>query len=83
MSDSWLYEALYRKGLTVGDCWVYRQRHELWVTVQYMKLSVSRDLNCVGLFMTKGRTAIYRCTAQQTLHLCTSSKLPLQYNLHN
>jgi hypothetical protein len=34
----------------VGESWLHedvrRQRHELWVTVGYMKLCVDRDLNC-------------------------------------
>ena len=34
MGDSWLYEA------------VCRQRHELWVTVGYLKLCADRDLSC-------------------------------------
>ena len=34
MGGSWLHEA------------VGRQRPELWVTVEYMKLCVDRDLNC-------------------------------------
>ena len=39
MADSWLHEA------------VCRQRHELWLTVGYMKLCVDRDLNCDRMFL--------------------------------
>ena len=34
MGDSWIHEA------------VCRQRHELLLTVDYMKLCVDRDMNC-------------------------------------
>jgi len=61
VDDRWLHKA------------VCRQRLELWLTVGHMKLCVDRDLNCVEQSVTKGRTAIYRCTAhhiiQQTVPL--------------
>ena len=29
----------------------FRQRHDLWVTVGYMKLSIERNMYCGGMFV--------------------------------
>ena len=53
-AESWLYEA------------VCGQRHELWLTLHYMKLCIDRELNCGDSWLHE---AVCRKSPQMCRHL--------------
>ena len=52
MADSWLMKLCVDRDITVANSWLHenvcRQKHELWLTVGYMKLCLDRELISVG-----------------------------------